>query len=143
MLNEIKSGSEYFDEDFRFFYEDLDIAWRANNLGWKGYYIPNAVAYHIRGGTARRKGGQGKRYARFYLSDELHFDLIKNRYLGIIKNDSFFGFLFHLPFIIIYDIIILGYILFFKPQLIKKILRAQIPVSSAFRKRVLMRLLKN
>ncbi|MFA5350237.1 MAG: glycosyltransferase family 2 protein, partial [Candidatus Omnitrophota bacterium] len=46
MLEEIKDGQDYFDPDFGLFYEDLDIAWRANNAGWKGYYLPSAVAYH-------------------------------------------------------------------------------------------------
>ncbi|MBU1869171.1 MAG: glycosyltransferase, partial [Candidatus Omnitrophica bacterium] len=48
MLEDIKVAEEYFDSDFRFYYEDLDIAWRAQNRGWKGYYMPSAIAYHVR-----------------------------------------------------------------------------------------------
>ena len=140
MLEEINVDGEYFDQDFRFFYEDLDIAWRAENRGWKGYYIPGAVAYHVRGGTARKDKGINKKYARRYLSQELLFDLTKNRYLVIIKNEAFLNFLLHLPFILYYDMISWGYILFFKPGLIKMFLGKQVPIASAFRKR---RLLKN
>ncbi|MFA5157129.1 MAG: glycosyltransferase family 2 protein [Candidatus Omnitrophota bacterium] len=120
MLEALKRNGEYLDEDFGFFYEDLDIAWRGQNRGWKGYYMPAAVAYHLRGGTARPVAGHGKRLARRYLSDELYFDLIKNRYLAMIKNDSLFGFLFSLPFIILYDLVGWGFIILFRPRLIRK-----------------------
>ena len=33
MLDNIKIGEDYFDSDFRMFYEDLDIAWRAHLFG--------------------------------------------------------------------------------------------------------------
>lgn len=123
MLEEVKIGEDYFDSEFHFFYEDLDIAWRARRVGWQGYYIPRSVAYHVRGGTARLSYGIDKPFARRYLSDELHLDLIKNRYLCIIKNESRLGFLLHLPFVFLYDFVMWGYILFFKPQLIKHLRR--------------------
>lgn len=119
MLDELKSNSEYFDSDFRIFYEDLDIAWRAQSLGWRGYYIPSAIAYHIRGATVREPQGIGKPFARRYLNDALHLDLIKNRYRTIIKNESFRGFLIHFPCIILYDLAMWSCILIFRPRLIK------------------------
>lgn len=119
MLGAIKEDNNYFDSDFHFFYEDLDIAWRAQHLGWRGYYIPQAIAYHVRGGTARNSQGIDRRFARFYLSDELQSDLIKNRYLAIIKNDTALGLLLHLPMIILYDLMMWGYIVLFKPRLVK------------------------
>jgi GT2 family glycosyltransferase len=122
MLDNIKENNEYFDSDFHIFYEDLDIAWRANRKDWKGYYIPRAVAYHTRGGTVRSADGMDKPFARKYLSDELHVDLIKNRYLAMIKNENFYDFLIHLPGTILYDLALWTYILIFKPKLIKKFL---------------------
>jgi len=119
MLEDIKEGNDYFDSDFHIFYDDLDIAWRAKRKGWKGYYIPSAIAYHVRGGTVRLTKGIDKPYSRRYLSDQLHADLIKNRYLAIVKNESFFGLLLHLPGIACYDFIIWSYCLLFKPQMIK------------------------
>lgn len=123
MLEDIKIDEDYFDPDFHFFYEDLDIAWRAKRSGWKGYYIPSAVAYHVRGGTARKSYGIGRPFARRFLSNELHLDLIKNRYLCIIKNESCLDFLLRLPFAFLYDFVMWSYILFFKPQLIKSFRR--------------------
>lgn len=119
MLEDIKEGEDYFDPEFHFFYEDLDIAWRARRIGWRGYYIPSAIAYHVRGGTTRKSYGIDKPFARRYLSDELHLDLIKNRYLCIIKNESCLDFLLRRPFAFLYDFVMWAYILLFKPRLIK------------------------
>jgi len=123
MLDDIKQETGYFDERFDYFYEDLDIAWRAQNKGWKAYYEPNAVIYHLRGGTARKDKGINKRFARLYLNDELHKELIKNRYLAIAKNESVLGFILRLPFILIYDFMVWVYILLFKFGVVKKLLK--------------------
>ncbi len=40
-----------FDELFFAYFEDVDISWRANSLGYKNMYNPNAVCYHICGAT--------------------------------------------------------------------------------------------
>jgi GT2 family glycosyltransferase len=119
MLENIKEGENYFDPDFHFFYEDLDIAWRSRRNGWKGYYIPQAMACHVRGGSARIARGINKHYARRYLSEDLHGDLVKNRYLVMIKNEKLLDFLLHLPYIILYDLIMWSYILFFRPKQVK------------------------
>ncbi len=135
MLETIKIGSEYFDQDFHIFYEDLDIAWRAQNFGWQGYYIPQAVAYHIRGGTVRSNNGINKRYARHYLNDELTIDLIKNRYLAIVKNDNLMSLLFHFPIIISYDLLTYAYLIIFRLSLLKKIFGLHVLIKAAFEKR--------
>ncbi|MCM8779665.1 MAG: glycosyltransferase family 2 protein [Candidatus Omnitrophica bacterium] len=135
MLEEVKIEGEYFDSDYNIFYEDLDIAWRAHNLGWRCFYVPAAVAYHARGQTVRRAEGIGKSKARLYLSNELNYDLIKNRCLTIIKNEKAMSFLLHLPFIFAYDIISLLYILIFRPAAFKRLLFAPLPLASSFRKR--------
>lgn len=122
MLDELRINSEYFDSDFHIFYEDLDIAWRAQRAGWKGYYIPQAIAYHTRGGTVRGDGGISKRFARHYLDDGLCADLIKNRWLAIIKNETLPGFLSFLPFIVLYDCVAAAYLIFFRPQAVKKLI---------------------
>jgi GT2 family glycosyltransferase len=136
MLEDVQENHEYFDSGFHFFYEDLDIAWRAKNQGWKGYYIPGALAYHVRGASVRQGKGINQRFARRYISDELQVDLIKNRYLAIIKNESWLGFLAHLPFIVLYEILLWGFILFLRPRLIKKFILALGYLNSALRKRV-------
>ena len=135
MLEDIKEDGEYFDEGFRIFYEDLDLAWRAQRKGWQAYYVPKAIAYHIRGGTVRSKRGLNRPYACRYINEDLSFDLLKNRYLVLIKNESVLDFLLHLPFIFFYDLIVWTYILFFRRGLIKKFLLYLKYFKSAFRKR--------
>jgi len=135
MLEDIKEGSNYFDSDFHMFYEDLDLAWRAKRGGWRGYYLPSAIVYHVRGGTARGNSGIDKAFARSYLNDNLHADLIKNRYLAIIKNASFWGFLLHLPFVFLYDVIVWVYVLIFKLRVAKKIFSNLGYLKTAFTKR--------
>jgi GT2 family glycosyltransferase len=119
MLEKIKEGEFFFDPSFRMFYEDLDLSWRAHNRGWKAYYVPTAVACHVRGGSVRNKSGQGKAWARRYLSDGFHSDLIKNRYRTISKNEKFGTLCLHLVPIVFYDLCAWGYVLFFRPKVIR------------------------
>lgn len=42
-----------FDEDFFFYYEDVDLAWRARLAGWTCLYVPAAVCRHVSGGTSK------------------------------------------------------------------------------------------
>lgn len=122
MLEDIKIGDEYFDESYGMFYEDLDISWRANMLGWRAYYTPEAIAYHARGGTAKTinaKINLFKKYDFTYLSQELKGHLIKNRYLTMLKNDSVRGIMINSPFILAYEIKLWAYILCFNPSLVE------------------------
>ncbi|MCX5696774.1 MAG: glycosyltransferase [Candidatus Omnitrophica bacterium] len=135
MLERIKLEGEYFDNDFGFFYEDLDVAWRAERHRFRGYYIPTAVAYHLRGLTTRKGRGIDKPFARRFLDDELHAGLIKNRYLTVIKNERLFNFILHLPFIFLYDCVSWGYIFLCKRAVIGYFLRNSGCFKRAFRKR--------
>ncbi|MEF9865922.1 MAG: glycosyltransferase family 2 protein [Oscillospiraceae bacterium] len=40
-----------FDEEFFAYFEDVDISWRANSLGYKNMLCPDAKCYHICGAT--------------------------------------------------------------------------------------------
>jgi GT2 family glycosyltransferase len=138
MLEDIKEpDKDYFDPDFRFFYEDLDVAWRAQRRGWKAYYIPQAVARHARGASLRPGRGTGRSYARRYLADGPHADLIKNRYLVVIKNEPLLGFLLRLPCFILYELALWGYILFFRVNLLKAFFFNLKYIKAAFKKRLL------
>jgi GT2 family glycosyltransferase len=46
-----------FDKDFFAYYEDIDVSFRAQLVGWKVYFEPKAVAYHAIGGTSRKLKG--------------------------------------------------------------------------------------
>ncbi len=135
MLEQIKINSEYFDSDFYFYYEDLDIAWRAFNSGWKAYFIPEAVIYHKRGGTAGNNKAKIIKFARFSINDTLLFHLIKNRHLTMLKNDNLVRLFLLSPFIAFYDLLTLIHILLFKIRSFKKIYFQSLPIKSILKKR--------
>jgi GT2 family glycosyltransferase/glycosyltransferase involved in cell wall biosynthesis len=76
MLEDIRLGDDYFDEDFFAYFEDVDVDWRAQQRGWKCVYTPRAVAYHVRGGTGLIRQ---RHIAACYLA---------NRWLMVVKNDD-------------------------------------------------------
>jgi len=136
MLEEIKEGTSFFDPFFRMFYEDMDLSWRAHNQGWKAYYIPTAIACHVRGGSVRSECGQGQSLARRYLSDEFHSDLIKNRYRTILKNETLGTFCLHLAPIVLYDLCVWAYVLFFRPKVIEIFFSGSKELSGANHKKI-------
>jgi hypothetical protein len=46
-----------FDEDFFAYYEDVDLSFRAQLVGWKVKYVPQAIAYHQIGATSSKIKG--------------------------------------------------------------------------------------
>ncbi|MFC1666707.1 glycosyltransferase family 2 protein [Candidatus Omnitrophota bacterium] len=109
MLIDVKDKNGYFDESFAMYYEDLDLCWRAQKRGWKAYYNPKATAYHVRAGTAVvRNGRKGPNF--IYLPRDFKKMYIGNRYKCIRKNDTFLGVLVNLPFILLYEIKVWGYL---------------------------------
>ncbi len=48
--------SEFFDEDFHSYWEDVDLSWRMTNAGWKNIFVPAAVGYHGRGAGSSENG---------------------------------------------------------------------------------------
>jgi len=46
MLDEIRENTGYFDERFFFLVEDVDLSCRAQKIGWRGLYYPEAICYH-------------------------------------------------------------------------------------------------
>ncbi len=131
MLEKIRIDDEYFDEDYFMFFDDIDLAWRANILGWKGVYIENAVAYHYRSGTLTKKG---KIFLTLKRSSFIQYHIIKNRYLTLIKNARISQVILHLPFIIMRDIVYL-FIIMIKPSIIKQIIKSYSIFKKAFLKR--------
>lgn len=138
MLEDLALDGEYFDESYGAFFEDMDLAWRADIRGWRAYYAPDALAYHQRGATARSKGpGPGflKEYAISYLPDALKSRLVVNRYLTMIKDDTFGGVLKDLPRIVSCDVKLWAYLLFFAPGALPGVLKGLKSVPLALKRR--------
>lgn len=85
-LEFIRYENEYFDDDFFAYKEDIDLAWRLKNAGYKNVYLPQAVAYHGRG-FGRTKGGF-KAYLkhRKSIAPFIRGIAMRNQYLMLMKN---------------------------------------------------------
>ncbi len=142
MLDDIAiTAGEYLDNDYNMFYEDLDVAWRARNSGWDTFYEPKAIAYHERGSTAKTKRPGFKSFRPYnfvWLKSHLKSDLIKNRYMTIIKNDRFPNFLFNIHHILFYELKLWIYCLFFDPRVILDTFKNFHFFRKAFKKRKLL-----
>ncbi|NOZ64847.1 MAG: glycosyltransferase family 2 protein [Caldiserica bacterium] len=105
LLEEVKIGEEYFDEDFFFLLEDFDLAWRARKKGWKAVYYPGVRAYHWGRVTFSS-------FFRQYLS-------FRNRYLLLVKNEKLARFLKDLPAWLPYELFRGAFFLFYNPYSVK------------------------
>ena len=79
LLDDCAIEGKVLDEAFEKWAVDVDLAWRAQILGWNGVYEPGAVAYHVRSYSPSTRAGMPHRDRRIQF---------RNRYLMVVKNDS-------------------------------------------------------
>ena len=102
MLQDVAYRDQYFDENFFAYREDADLAWRAQWMGWRCLYVPEATAYHARRVVPER---------RSTLPDAINMHSFKNRFLLRVKNMDFATYArFFIP-ITVRDAGILAYVL--------------------------------
>jgi GT2 family glycosyltransferase len=111
MLEDLAYGNEYFDEDFFAYYEDADLAWRAQLCGWRAVFEARAICSHVRGWgdslrKQRKKDPMGPRLA------------LRNRYLMCLKNDRLLNFMADLPQILTAEVPRLLYTAFYMPSVL-------------------------
>ena len=137
-LDKLEMNGQYYDEDFFIFWEDLDIGWRAQNLGLLNYFYPQAIVYHFRSATLKRSF-----ISRFSLalarSPMVKFHLVKNRYLTLIKNFSFEKNWRSIPFALCKDIIWVSALTLSAPKNIIKLLSCGRFARRAFLKRQMIK----
>lgn len=125
----------YFDEGYFAFYEDLDLAWRAQRAGWSAVYRHHAIGYHARGGTAVHPS-VGRRFrALLGRSPEVRFHVLKNRWLTMLRNDTPGAWLRNAPFIVTRDAAMLGAVLVTSPGVLFRLWRARAHFREALRSR--------
>ena len=113
MLEDLAPDGEYLDEGFFAYYEDADLAWRAQSRGWRCAYAPRAVATHARGwGDTLCKRGRAAKDAK---GPRL---ALRNRYLTTIKNDAPAHFLIDLPLIMAAELPRLAYAALTRPAIL-------------------------
>src|SRR5262249_42228288 len=76
MLEEVALDGEIFDEDLFAYFEDVDLDWRAQQLGWRCVFTPAARGAHIRDGAGLSRRPEGAAPA------------LPNRFLVMWKNDQ-------------------------------------------------------
>jgi GT2 family glycosyltransferase len=79
MLDDCAIDGPPLDEDFEKWAVDVDLAWRAQLLGWGCVYEPSAVAYHVRSYSPSTRAGMPERDRRVQF---------RNRWLMMVKNDT-------------------------------------------------------
>jgi GT2 family glycosyltransferase len=99
MIEEVSLNGEFFDNDFFAYREDADLAWRAQLLGWKCLYAPNAIAYHVRNVLPSNRRS---------VSAAINMHSVKNRFLMRIKNITGDLYLRHFFAITSRDLLIIG-----------------------------------
>ena len=108
-LSDLAIDGEVFDEDFFVYHEDTDLSWRANLLGWRVLYEPEARAAHLRG---------WQRNGRFDVPVNVRRHSFKNHYLQLIKNESVESLLRVLPLLVGWEVMRLGFALLRDPQVL-------------------------
>ncbi|KKP35518.1 hypothetical protein A2483_04740 [Candidatus Peregrinibacteria bacterium RIFOXYC2_FULL_33_13] len=119
-LKDIALNDEIFDEDFFMYKEDVDLSWRLKLRGWKSYYLADSIAYHSRG-TGALDGFDHLSILknRKHLSKFQKYHAYKNQRLMQIKNEMLSNFFQDFFPIMSKEILILGYMLFKEPRLLK------------------------
>ena len=77
MLEDVRTGGEYFDESFFAYREDADLAWRARWMVWPCLYVPGATALHERKVLPQRRAS---------VPEAINMHSFKNRFLLRVKN---------------------------------------------------------
>ncbi len=84
-----------FDEEFFIYYEDVDLAWRAQWAGWRCLYVPQAIVQHVHSATTKR----GSPFKRRLLS--------RNKWWAIARNYPFSQLWPYVPAILVLDLMAL------------------------------------
>jgi len=77
MIDSARLADGFFDPAFFSYREDADVAWRAQLLGWRCLYVPEAVGHHVRRVIPN---------SRRNVPSRLRMHSVKNRFLMRIKN---------------------------------------------------------
>jgi len=94
-------GGEVLDEDFELWAADVDLAWRAQLLGWRSTYEPAAVGWHVRYYSPSTRARLDPAHRR------LQF---RNRLLMIAKNETAGGFARDFHRILFYEVLAFGHV---------------------------------
>jgi GT2 family glycosyltransferase len=115
----LQAKTEFFDDDFHSYWEDVDLSWRMSNAGWKCSFVPSAIGYHGRGAGSSEKGytdvvGFIKHHKK--LSPRIRQLNYQNHIFMYIKNSPYFY-----PQFFVREFFMFFYVLFFEISTLKVI----------------------
>ncbi|MBU1626521.1 hypothetical protein KKB18_04055, partial [bacterium] len=102
------------------------LSWRAQLMGWKCLYTPNAIAYHVRRYSPEKRKTVSKKFRQIQL---------RNRYWMILKNDTLTNFLRNLHHFLWFEFRQWCYAPFFEPHLFLGLLEAVKYIPEMLKKR--------
>lgn len=73
-------GIGFFDEDYPFWFEDVDLCFKLRQKGYRLVYLPSAKITHLVGGSIDKWTDRAKKEARFFKSLFTFFDKNKQGY---------------------------------------------------------------
>ncbi len=132
----LNGRTEYFDEDFFAYKEDVDLAWRFRLYGWRSYYQPSALAWHDRtAGESAATGYWQVIKERRKISKFSKYLAFKNQRLMQLKNELPGHFAKRLPKLIFKEVGSWLYILIFEAYTFKAVKDLIKQAPNAWRKR--------
>lgn len=126
MIADVSLGDGFFDPDFFAYREDADVAWRAQLLGWRCVYVPEAVGYHVRRVLPNTRRG---------VPSALKMHSVKNRFLMRVKNMTPDLYRRHWFSVSLRDLMVVGGCLLAEPSSLPGLWRAARHLPSAWAKR--------
>ncbi len=113
MLDDVAVDNQVLDERIFAYYDDLDLAWRANLRGWTCAYEPGLTALHHRAArnAIRQVAGRATSTRDRALS-------VRNRLLVMLRCDSWRAVLIALPWLFPFELARMLYLLLTAPRVL-------------------------
>jgi len=114
-----------FHEFYFMEYDDQDICWRAQLAGYKVFFVPSAIVYHVRGGSVGRT---------YFESFRTRYLYSRNQIITLIKNYELKNLIETLPVVIGVNITKVIYLFIVnKPEIALAILRGLVSTLSVIK----------
>ena len=113
-----QNTGDYYDEMFETGWEDLDLFFRMHLRGWKCLFVPSAYGWHVGSGSV---GGKDT-----LLSKPFNYKvrILRNRYFTIIKNLPLRILIWLAPWLVLTEICMIPYFLFYSPSTLLALIKA-------------------
>ncbi len=120
-LESVKVRSQYLDETFFMYKEDVDLSWRLRLAGWECWYVPGATAYHARTSHGPAGGVLRSGLREFHQNERrkprhVRTNSMKNQWLMLVKNEDASNLARDFPFVLGRETLVLGYNMLFAPR---------------------------